>query len=69
MKALQLLPRLARIEPIPMQAKEASVELVRNPMRESGVAIRVGHSRVEVLAGFDAVTLRSVLSIVGELGR
>jgi len=69
MKALQLLFRLARIEPTFMQTSvELELELVGNPMRESGVAIRVGHSRVEVLAGFDVGTLRSVLSIVGELG-
>jgi hypothetical protein len=70
MKAMRLLPRLVRVHTRAMQAKQVEpVELVRNSTKESGVVIRIGHSRVEVLAGFDAGTLRSVLAIVGELGQ
>jgi hypothetical protein len=63
-KAIQLLPRFARVVPSP-----APMEILRSHRAKSGVSIRLGKSRVDLRRGFDAATLRSVIAILGEQGR
>jgi hypothetical protein len=65
---MQILPRLARVETRPGLAKEEEpIEVVQKSTKKAGVAVRIGQTRVEVYVGFDAGTLRSVLTIVEEL--
>jgi hypothetical protein len=69
-KAMQILPRLARVETRPGLAKEEEpIEIVQKSTKKAGVAVRIGQTRVDVYIGFDAGTLRSVLTIVEELGQ
>ena len=60
-KAIQLLPRFARVV-----QSSTPVEVLRSHPTKSGVSIWLGRSRVEIRMGFDAATLRSVLAILRE---
>jgi hypothetical protein len=67
-KALDLLPRLARLVPRPSAGHVAAEVVHRTPAR-SGVAIHVGKMRISVGVGYDDDTLRSVLRIAHEVQR
>jgi hypothetical protein len=67
-KAMDMLPRLARVIPRPCDGP-VSVMVVPKPMAKSGVAIRVGTMRIEVGVGYNGGTLRSVLEIAHEVRR
>jgi hypothetical protein len=67
-KAMDMLPRLARVIPRPYDHHVSAV-VVRKALVKSGVAIRLGPMRITVGVGFDGGTLRSVLEIANEVRR
>lgn len=67
-KAAKILPRLARVVPRPCVDRVSTVVINKAAMK-SGVAIRVGRTRIDVGVGYDGSTLRSVLQILNEVRR